>query len=82
MNPNPLLGANRLRLFVAAVSAAGPRSRPVDDGCPLTLYPDRTVVIAVSRPTKAMPRFRSQNPRTIVMCRVNVDTLAAVVELA
>jgi hypothetical protein len=72
---NPLLGSNRSRIFAAAVAFGGKGSRPVDDGAHLTLWNDRTTTVAISRPALRSPTFSSQNRRTVVCVRVNVDTL-------
>lgn len=67
---NPLLGHNRSAIFTAATRFAGRGTYVLDEGCPLTLWGDRSTVVAiVSR-------------HAVIAVRVNVDTLVAQKDVA
>jgi hypothetical protein len=67
--PEELANRRRKEIYKAALKAAGPGSRPVDDEIPFTIWPDRTTRVGI------------YNKKTgIVDVRVNIDTLKAKVD--
>ncbi len=71
---NPLLGFNRRAIFDAALRAA-PGSRVVDEGCPLTLFADRTVEVGMAI-GHGRQRGSYRRGARVFFVKVNVDTHA------